>query len=183
MMKQWLWGSLLGLTILLPEALLSEVLPEALLPEGLLSGTVALAQAEVNPEPEDAYTRAMNLGYTYANQFDYQTALLNFQRALVERPEDVYAINAISNMEYYIERNRVAAIQAEVDALQARLSLAAQTKDWVCVTATVDELIPYAEGLERERLTGYRSQLTGVLDSRTDIEFWSTVCKPDEPLL
>jgi Tfp pilus assembly protein PilF len=70
MVKQWLWGSLLGLTILLP-------------------GTVVLAQSEATPEPEDAYTRAMNLGYTYANQFDYQTALINFQRALEERPEDV----------------------------------------------------------------------------------------------
>ncbi|NEZ56411.1 hypothetical protein DXZ20_12150 [Leptolyngbyaceae cyanobacterium CCMR0081] len=148
----------------------------------LLPGTVALAQIETTPEPEDAYTQAMNLGYTYANQFDYQTALINFRRALEERPDDVYALNAIANMEYYIKRNRLDAIQAEVDTLQARLNLAAQTKDWVCVTATVDELIPYAEGLERERLTGYRSQLTGVLDSRTDVEFWSTVCSPDQPL-
>ncbi|MDV3352904.1 tetratricopeptide repeat protein [Leptothoe sp. ISB3NOV94-8A] len=163
MAKQWLWSSLLGLSMLLP-------------------GTVALAQIETTPEPEDAYTQAMNLGYTYANQFDYQTALINFRRALEERPDDVYALNAIANMEYYIKRNRLDAIQAEVDTLQARLNLAAQTKDWVCVTATVDELIPYAEGLERERLTGYRSQLTGVLDSRTDVEFWSTVCSPDQPL-
>ncbi|WP_163667879.1 hypothetical protein [Adonisia turfae] len=148
----------------------------------LLPGTVALAQIETTPEPEDAYTQAMNLGYTYANQFDYQTALIIFRRALEERPDDVYALNAIANMEYYIKRNRLDAIQAEVDTLQARLNLAAQTKDWVCVTATVDELIPYAEGLERERLTGYRSQLTGVLDSRTDVEFWSTVCSPDQPL-
>ncbi|EKV00780.1 hypothetical protein Lepto7375DRAFT_2913 [Leptolyngbya sp. PCC 7375] len=163
MAKQWLWSSLLGLSMLLP-------------------GTVALAQIETTPEPEDAYAQAMNLGYTYANQFDYQTALINFRRALEERPDDVYALNAIANMEYYIKRNRLDAIQAEVDTLQARLNLAAQTKDWVCVTATVDELIPYAEGLERERLTGYRSQLTGVLDSRTDVEFWSTVCSPDQPL-
>ncbi len=148
----------------------------------VLPGTVALAQTEAKPEPEDAYTRAMNLGYTYANQFDYQTALINFRRALEERPEDVYAINAIANMEDFIERNRLAAIQAEVDKLQSRLNLAAQTKDWVCVVTTVDALIPYTEGLERARLTGYRSQLTGVLDSRTDVEFWSTVCEPDEPL-
>ncbi|MEA5466657.1 hypothetical protein [Leptothoe sp. PORK10 BA2] len=161
--KQWLWGSLLGLAMVLP-------------------GTVALAQATAPSAVQDAYTQAMKLGYTYANDFDYQTALLNFRRALEKRPGDVYAINAIANMEYYIERNRLAALQAEVDALQSRLSLAAQTKDWVCVTATVDELIPYAEGLERERLTGYRSQLTGVLDSRTDVEFWSTVCSPDQPL-
>ncbi|MEO0430633.1 MAG: tetratricopeptide repeat protein [Cyanobacteria bacterium J06656_5] len=161
--KQWLWGSLLGLAMVLP-------------------GTVALAQTEPSSDVQDAYTKAMNLGYTYANEFDYQTALVNFRRALEERPDDVYAINAIANMEYYIERNRVAALQAQVDALQARLTLAAETKDWVCVTATVDELIPYAEGLERERLTGYRSQLTGVLDSRTDVEFWSTVCSPDQPL-
>lgn len=147
----------------------------------LLSGTAVVAQTEV--QPDDAYTRAMNLGYTYVNQFDYQTALINFRRALEERPDDVYALNAIANMEFYIERNRVAKLQAQVDTLHARLNLAAQSKDWVCVTATVDELIPFSEGLERERLTGYRSQLTGVLDSRTDIEFWSTVCEPDKPLL
>ena len=68
MAKQWLWSSLLGLSMLLP-------------------GTVALAQIETTPEPEDAYTQAMNLGYTYANQFDYQTALINFRRALEERPD------------------------------------------------------------------------------------------------
>lgn len=159
--KQWLWGSLLGLAMVLP-------------------GAVALAQTGV--QGQDAYTRAMNLGYTYSGEADYQTALINFRRALAQRPGDVYAINAIANMEYYIERDRVAALQAEVDTLYARLSLAAETKDWVCVVATVDELIPYTEGLERERLTGYRSQLTGVLESRTDVEFWSTVCSPDEPL-
>ena len=149
----------------------------------VLPGT-ALAQTEVAPSAaEDAYTKAMNLGYTYAGTFDYQTALINFRRALAARPDDVYATNAIANMEYYIKRDRLAALQAEVDTLQARLDLAAQTKDWVCVTATVDELIPYAEGLERERLTGYRSQLIGVLESRTDIEFWSTVCSPDQPLI
>ena len=147
----------------------------------LLPGAVTLAQTNEAP-PEDAYTRAMNLGYTYANEFDYQTALINFRRALQERPDDVYALNAIANMEYYIERNRLAVLQAQVDTLQARLNQAAEAKDWVCVTATVDELIPYSEGLERERLTGYRSQLTGVLDSRTDIESWSTVCSPDKPL-
>ncbi|MEM6252154.1 MAG: hypothetical protein AAF821_04450 [Cyanobacteria bacterium P01_D01_bin.156] len=161
MTKQWLWSLSLGLAI-------------------LLSGVVA--QAEPSKPDEDAYTQAMNLGYAYSNQFDYQTALINFRRALEERPNDVYALNAISNMEYYIERNRLAALQSEVDILQARLNRAAQSKDWVCAVTTVDELIPYAEGLERERLTGYRSQLTGVLDSQTDVEFWSTVCSPAQPL-
>ena len=170
--KQWLWGSLVGLALVLPGTA-ALVLP----------GTAALAQAEAPSEAQDAYTQAMGLGYSYADEYDYQTALVNFRRALQQRPGDVYAINAIANMEYYIERDRLAAIQAEVDTLQERLSLAAETKDWVCVTTTVDALIPYAEGLERERLTGYRSQLTGVLDSRTDVEFWSTVCSPDQPLM
>lgn len=164
MTNQWLWGATLGLVTLLP-------------------GTITLAQpAPSQPGEVDAYTRAMELGYAYTEKFDYQTALINFRRALKERPGDVYATNAISNVEYYIERNRVGALQSEVDVLEARLNLAAQTKDWVCVVTTVDELIPYAEGLERERLTGYRSQLTGVLESRTDVEFWSTVCSPDQPL-
>ncbi|MEM1243068.1 MAG: hypothetical protein AAGI45_24825 [Cyanobacteria bacterium P01_H01_bin.26] len=162
--KQWLWGLLLGLSM------------------GLF-GTAATAQTEAVEPAEDAYTRAMNLGYAYTNEFDYQTALINFRRALEERPDDAYATIAIANVEYYIERNRIAKLQAEIDTLQARLNLAAQTKDWVCVTATVDDLIPYADGLERARLIGYRSQLTGVLESRTDIEFWSTVCSPEQPLM
>ncbi|MBT9311851.1 tetratricopeptide repeat protein [Leptothoe kymatousa] len=162
MAKQWLWGSLLGLAIFLPGP--------------------ALAQTETPEAAPDAYTQAMNLGYAYSSQFDYQTALINFRRALEERPDDVYALNAIANVEYYIERNRVAAIQSEVNTLEAQLNKAAAAKDWVCVITTVDELIPYAEGLERERLTGYRSQLTGVLASQTDIDSWSTVCSPDQPL-
>ncbi|MEO0349729.1 MAG: hypothetical protein AAF282_06735 [Cyanobacteria bacterium P01_A01_bin.15] len=148
-----------------------------------LFGPAAFAQTDTAEPVEDAYTRAMNLGYAYTNEFDYQTALINFRRALEERPDDAYAELAIANVEYYIERNRIAKLQAEIDTLQARLNLAAQTKDWVCVTATVDELIPYADGLERARLIGYRSQLTGVLESRTDVEFWSTVCSPDRPLM
>ena len=152
----------------------------------VLSGPAVLAQIETQETqaaPEDEYTKAMNLGYAYAGDFDYQTALINFRRALEERPDDVYALNAIANMEFYIERDRVAALQAQVNSLEARLNSAAAAKDWVCVTATVDELIPFAEGLEKERLTGYRTQLIGVLESRTDIEFWSTVCSPDQPLI
>ncbi|MEM7795210.1 MAG: hypothetical protein AAF579_12275 [Cyanobacteria bacterium P01_C01_bin.118] len=165
--KQWLWGSLLGLAIVLP-------------------GQSVLAQTEAQATqaaPEDEYTKVMNLGYAYAGDFDYQTALINFRRALEERPDDVYALNAIANMEFYIERDRVAALQAQVNSLEERLNTAAAAKDWVCVTTTVDELIPFAEGLEKERLTGYRTQLIGVLESRTDIEFWSTVCSPDQPLI
>lgn len=133
--------------------------------------------------PENSYADAMRIGYAATQQFDYQTALINFRRALALRPGDTYAAEAIANVEYYIERNELLAKQAEIDRLEAQLASAAQQRDWVCVTATVDQLIPFAEGLERERLTGYRSQLTGVLESQTDIDAWSTVCSPEGLLM
>jgi hypothetical protein len=71
-----------------------------------------------------------------------------------------------------------------VDQLQARLELAHQQRDWVCAATTVDELMMYAEpnSLNRERLVGYRGQLSGLLDARDSIDQWSTVCTPTRPL-
>ncbi|MEO0455998.1 MAG: hypothetical protein AAF152_05355 [Cyanobacteria bacterium P01_A01_bin.114] len=139
--------------------------------------------AETEPE-EDDFLRAMRLGYAYAQQFDYNTALINFRRALELRPGNPYAEVAIQNMEYFIERDRNEARQREIDRLEARLTQSADAKDWVCAAGTVDELVAYTEpeSLNRERLVGYRGELTGLLDSRTDFENWSTVCTPESPL-
>jgi hypothetical protein len=53
-----------------------------------------------------AYTRYMNIGYAATQKRDYQTALINFRRALNERPGDSYATRAISNVQSYIQRSR-----------------------------------------------------------------------------
>lgn len=51
---------------------------------------------------ESAYDRAMRLGYDETHARDYQSALVNFQRALKERPDDNFATQAVRNVRAYI---------------------------------------------------------------------------------
>jgi hypothetical protein len=134
--------------------------------------------------PEDAYTRAMRIGYAAAEQFDYNTALINFRRALQARPGDEFALAAIANMENYIVRDRNARRQQAIDRLQARFDEASAAQDWVCAAGTLDELITYAEpgSLNRERLVAHRGQLSGLLDARANLENWSTICTPNHTI-
>ncbi|MEG4235494.1 tetratricopeptide repeat protein [Microcoleus sp. Pol11C3] len=57
--------------------------------------------AEPNSAPvaaqDSAFKQSMKLGYTYYGQGDYQTALINFNRALQIRPGDAYAVKAVDN--------------------------------------------------------------------------------------
>lgn len=55
---------------------------------------------------ESAYDRFMRLGYSLSRTRDYQSALINFRRALQERPGDRYATQAAANMQAIIEANR-----------------------------------------------------------------------------
>jgi cytochrome c-type biogenesis protein CcmH/NrfG len=48
----------------------------------------------------------MLVGYAATEQRDYQTALINFRRALQLRPGNPYATRAISNVQSYIQRSR-----------------------------------------------------------------------------
>ncbi len=48
-------------------------------------------------EQKDDFKQSMKLGYAYYGQGDYQTALINFNRALQVRPGDAYAVKAIGN--------------------------------------------------------------------------------------
>ncbi len=57
-------------------------------------------------EGETAYDRYMEVGYDATEQEDYQTALINFQRALEERPGDYYATQAVRNVKTYIARGQ-----------------------------------------------------------------------------
>jgi len=59
-----------------------------------------------SPTDKPDYTQYMRIGYAAFDQGDYQTALINFKRALNERPGDTYATKAIENTEAMINRNR-----------------------------------------------------------------------------
>lgn len=65
---------------------------------------------------ESAYDRYMRVGYTAVNQKDDQTALINFRRALSERPGNPYATTAIRSIEGYIARTRPASASAQSSA-------------------------------------------------------------------
>ncbi|MGB3692258.1 MAG: hypothetical protein WBG70_12970 [Spirulinaceae cyanobacterium] len=69
------------------------------------------ALQETPNEGETAYDRYMEIAYDATEQEDYQTALINFQRALEERPGDYYATQAIRNVKTYIERGQDPSLQ------------------------------------------------------------------------
>ncbi|NJL85699.1 MAG: hypothetical protein HC886_06510 [Leptolyngbyaceae cyanobacterium SM1_1_3] len=144
----------------------------------LVVGQVPAAQSPA-AQSAAAYARAMQIGYAATGQGDYQTALINFRRALVARPGDRYATAAIANVESYIaqiraieERNR------RVEESQAMIDEAVAAQDWVCAAASVDTLITLvpADSIERGRLVAYRGELAGLLRARASLENWSTVC-------
>lgn len=73
--------------------------------------------------PESAYDKAMRLGYDETHARDYQSALINFQRALKERPGDTFAAQAVRNVSAYIAAEKGTALpQIE----QAQISVAAE---------------------------------------------------------
>ncbi|MBF2005716.1 MAG: hypothetical protein IGS49_09685 [Chlorogloeopsis fritschii C42_A2020_084] len=49
------------------------------------------------------YDEYMKTGYLATKNRSYQSALINFRKALKERPNDAYAIQAIQNVENYID--------------------------------------------------------------------------------
>jgi len=66
---------------------------------------------------ESAYDRYMRVGYAAVNQKDDQTALINFRRALSERPSNPYATAAIRSVEGYIARARPTSSSTQPPAL------------------------------------------------------------------
>lgn len=130
------------------------------------------------------FKQAMNLGYAASRQGDLNTALINFQRALLVQPGNPYAAAAADNMAYYIQHARVSARQSAIDQLYAQLTTATAQKDWVCAATTLDQLTTYTQPntLNRERLIGQRGEVSGLLDARLDHERWSTVCAAQRPV-
>lgn len=129
--------------------------------------------------PPMSYSQAMEIGYAATEQQDYQTALINFRRALAARPGDRYAIAAIANVESYIQRLReIATRRQEIIDLQARIRTSVEAQDWICATTSLDRLITLlpANSSDQVRLIAYRGELSGFLDARTNIGRWGTIC-------
>lgn len=68
---------------------------------------VALPNLAAIPAKKYDFKESMILGYAAYNQRDYQTALINFKRALQARPDNTYATNAISNTKSAIAQKKV----------------------------------------------------------------------------
>ncbi|PSN20563.1 hypothetical protein C7271_01615 [filamentous cyanobacterium CCP5] len=135
--------------------------------------------APTQAAPIDDYTRFMLAGYAAADIGDYQTALINFRRALAERPNNAYARAAIANMQTYIAEQRAEAARLqEIAKLQSLLQAAVDGTDWACAAATVDQLVMLVPpgSSDRAELIGFRGQLSGFLNARSDLDSWSTVC-------
>ena len=62
------------------------------------SGTVGGQQGD--------FKQLMKLGYAYYGQGDYQTALINFNKALQVRPGNAYAVKAIENTKMAIVQSK-----------------------------------------------------------------------------
>lgn len=136
------------------------------------------ASSQATP-PDDDYTRAMLAGYAAAEQKNYQTALLNFNQALAERPNDRYALDAIRNMEAYLAQEQAEAVKRqEIARLRGRLQIAVEARDWACAAATVDRMVLLVppESTDRARLIAYRGEVSGFISERIDVDQWATVC-------
>ena len=131
-----------------------------------------------------SFDQLMNIGYAASSQGDFNTALINFRRALVLQPNQPYAVAAADNMSFYIEHARIVARQQVIDQLESRLLRATAASDWVCAATTLDQLTMYTEpnSLNRERLIGQRGEVSGMLDARLNYAAWSTVCAAQRPV-
>lgn len=57
-------------------------------------------------QPESDYDRYMEIGYDATEEGNYQTALINFERALTERPGNYFAMQAVRNVKTFIQRGQ-----------------------------------------------------------------------------
>ncbi|EKQ70697.1 hypothetical protein OsccyDRAFT_1000 [Leptolyngbyaceae cyanobacterium JSC-12] len=71
-----------------------------------IAQTPSSAPSSTSPSKSSTfYDRYMQAGYAATNRRDYATALIYFKRALDERPEDIYATQAIRNVENYLGKS------------------------------------------------------------------------------
>lgn len=86
-----------------PVATAPAVVPaRATVPDPPLGILPVPAPPEFEPQPIFDFHQAMAIGYAAFEQKDYQTALINFRRAVKEWPENDYAIAAVRNTEAII---------------------------------------------------------------------------------
>lgn len=143
------------------------------------------AQAKQNQSGQTlTFDQLMSIGYRASKQGDFNTALINFRRALAIRPGQPYAAAAADNMAYYIRYERMSERRRAISQLESRLVKAQAQKDWVCAATTLDQLTTYTQpdSLNRERLIGQRGEVSGLLDARMDSDRWSTVCAAQNPI-
>ncbi|NET31755.1 MAG: hypothetical protein F6K19_07100 [Cyanothece sp. SIO1E1] len=127
----------------------------------------------------DDYTRFMRIGYAATEQEDYQTALINFRRALEIRPEDPFASKAINNVESYIQRLRAEAIrQQQIQALEQPLNQAIERQDWICAVEIIDRLLALypSNSLQRASLVTYRGEIESFRDGGADLDKQAGAC-------
>ena len=70
------------------------------------SPTATSSSTAASPASQNEYERYMQAGYAATKKGDYPLALLNFKRAVDERPNDAYAQKAVQNVEGYLTRSR-----------------------------------------------------------------------------
>ncbi|MEM1367968.1 MAG: HEAT repeat domain-containing protein [Cyanobacteria bacterium P01_H01_bin.15] len=89
-LKSWIMGALVGISV-------TTSFDTALAP------VIVLAQTETAPAQNGqlTYDQYMAAGYVATSSRDYALALENFRAALEVRPDDVYALKAIANVEQY----------------------------------------------------------------------------------
>jgi len=76
----------------------------SLAPEKIAQASTDSTTSAPSSSGNSAYDRYMKAGYEASESKDYQAALENFKKALEERPNDIYAQQAIHNIEAYLAK-------------------------------------------------------------------------------
>lgn len=126
------------------------------------------------PKPKLTYRDYMRLGYQYSEKRDYQTALINFRRALKDRPGDPLAAKAVANMQKSI---RILKREQMAEDMKPDLDAAVKARDWNCALKITDRMLTLLEptSTRRAELVVYRGRLQGIMNSEASRP--STVCQ------
>ncbi len=84
--------------LVIDDAMEAEKTELATVPESEVLPAIVATPIPPSESPCD-YEQCMNIGYAATAQKDYDTALINFRRALGHRPDDPFATKAIHNLE------------------------------------------------------------------------------------
>jgi hypothetical protein len=85
---------------------------------------VIAAAPSATVTPQSAYDRYMQAGYEATQKKNYQIALESFKKALTERPKDIYAQQAIQNLEIYLVKEKLSTNNPLSNPLLLLLSVA-----------------------------------------------------------